>query len=416
MITKYIRRNRGDAISRIFFLCWLVYFTSYIGRLNFSSSMTKIIEIKILTGTQAGLINMAYFCAYGIGQISNGLIGDKSHPRIQIFVGLLGSGIFNLVMAFGNPVLMTVFWCLNGYFQSMLWPPMMRIFSEKFPEDRKAKAGVDIVTSMSLGSLCSYLISAAALWAGRWQNAFYIPGVLLLAVAFLWLFRFGKEESRLSEKETGAEKTHREKKSAANESLREIFFTEGVALILLPVIIHGTLKDGVTSWIPTFFHERFLVSPAFAVAVTMILPIVNMFGAYAAGFVNRKLKNCEIKSASVFFLTATVSLVLIQFAGSCNVILTGFLFASVTLSMMAVNTLFVNLIPLHFGKTGKVSAISGILNAAAYFGSAVSSFQIGLTAEKSGWNTVTFIWILETLAALVFCCMIRNKTFVMKKE
>lgn len=79
--------NSRDA-QLLFLLCWFAYFTSYIGRLNYSSAMTAMIQEAVLTKSQAGFISMVYFFAYGIGQFCNGMLGDRFHPGKMIFVGL----------------------------------------------------------------------------------------------------------------------------------------------------------------------------------------------------------------------------------------------------------------------------------------------------------------------------------------
>lgn len=53
------------------------------------------------------------------------------------------------------------------------------------------------------------------------------------------------------------------------------------------------------------------------------------------------------------------------------------LFALIMASMMEVNTIFVNLLPLKYEKLGRVSTVSGFLNSVAYMGTAVSAFTIG---------------------------------------
>ena len=73
MNNKLVDQKKG---RMLFILCWLVYFSSYIGRLNYSSVMSSIVEENILTFSQAGMISMVYFFAYGIGQFCNGILGD----------------------------------------------------------------------------------------------------------------------------------------------------------------------------------------------------------------------------------------------------------------------------------------------------------------------------------------------------
>lgn len=100
---KRMRRIESPKVARLLFLlCWFAYFTSYIGRLNYSSAMTEMIQGTILTKSQAGFISMVYFFAYGIGQLCNGILGDKFHPGKMIFTGLAIAAGANLCMGFAG--------------------------------------------------------------------------------------------------------------------------------------------------------------------------------------------------------------------------------------------------------------------------------------------------------------------------
>jgi OPA family glycerol-3-phosphate transporter-like MFS transporter len=112
-----------------------------------------------------------------------------------------------------------------------------------------------------------------------------------------------------------------------------------------------------------------------------------------------------IKAAVIFYVAAASALILLLAAGNRNVILSAVLFSVITASMMAVNTLFVNLYPLKFKQQGRVSAVSGFLNALAYLGTAFSTFSIGILVQRQGWNVTMFSWIIITLLAMVVCQM-----------
>lgn len=117
----------------LFWLSWLVYFSSYLGRLNYSSAMSSIMLDGILTRSQAGAISMAYFFAYGIGQLCNGILGDRWKPENMVFFGLSGVGVVNCLMGFaGRFPEMIMLWGINGYLQAMIWPPLIRIFAERY--------------------------------------------------------------------------------------------------------------------------------------------------------------------------------------------------------------------------------------------------------------------------------------------
>lgn len=406
----------------LFFLCWFAYFTSYIGRLNYSSAMTAMIQDAILTKSQAGFISMVYFFAYGIGQMCNGLLGDKIHPGKMIFIGLFTAALANLVMGLvDNFFLMSVIWGINGYAQAMIWPPIIRIFAEMLEEKQKLRFCINIVSSQVVGTLGSYLIAAGVMWLMGWKAVFGTAAICLLAMSIVWLLGFRKIEKfsvdygylpdECKDKVKNTEKLSKKENVEVNTKFSRLLWSSGLLVIVFPVVVHGMLKDGVTTWVPTYITETFFTTPAFSILVTTFLPILNLTGAYAAQFVYQKCKRRELPAAICFFTVATLALTGIWAARDISMILTIVLFALITASMMAINTLFVNMLPLRFEKMGRVSTVSGFLNSMAYLGTAVSTFSIGVMVERLGWNITIGSWVMFTLAALVLCVGYRKRRF-----
>ncbi|HIS27606.1 MAG TPA: MFS transporter [Candidatus Pullilachnospira intestinigallinarum] len=396
----------------LFALCWAAYFTSYIGRLNYSSAMTAMIGEQVLSKTEAGFISMVYFFAYGIGQLTNGIMGDRFHPGKMIFTGLAVAAGANFLMGLATSfLLMTVIWGVNGYAQAMIWPPIIRIFAEMLEEKQKLKYCINIVSSQVVGTLAAYLLAAAVMWMADWRSVFGAAALCLAVMALVWLRGFHKVERFSMEHGREGQEAGRRMSAGRQESFSRVLTVSGLALVIFPVVIHGMLKDGVTSWVPTYISETFLTSPSLSILVTTVLPVINLTGAYAAQLIYPRCRRREVETAAVFFAAATAALAGLRLAGSVSMILTAVLFAVITASMMAVNTVFVNLLPLRFEKTGRVSTVSGFLNAMAYLGTAVSTFTIGVMVEKFGWDVTIDTWVALTAAALVLCVIKRKKVF-----
>lgn len=423
------RKIQSEKIGKyLFLLCWAAYFTSYLGRLNFSSAMSSIIEDGVLSFSQAGTVSMIYFFAYGIGQLCNGILGDKWKPQIMVFVGLLCSGMANFLMgAVHSFPFMAILWGINGYMQSMIWPPIIRIFAEKYSDEKKLKYSVDIVSSMAAGTLMSYFLSACAMHFFHWKAAFYLAAGILIVVSLVWIAGYGgvetavrKQEGRLpgeavSQKDpkvTDAEPAEQETAVlGSRKPFLPLLLGSGLIGILFPVMIHGILKDGVTQWVPTYIYDSFDVSASFSVIVTMILPLINLSGAYLARFFAGKHPAQEVRTSLYFFGAAMTALLGLLIWGTCAAVLSALLFAVITASMMAVNTLYVNMIPLHFEKEGRVSTVSGFLNSVAYLGSAISTFTIGVLVERAGWSVTILSWVVITAAAFLVCFGLRKRVF-----
>lgn len=400
----------------LFLLCWGAYFTSYIGRLNYSSAMTAMIQEHVLTKSQAGFISMVYFFAYGIGQLCNGILGDRMHPGKMISAGLFLAALMNLLMGFtGQFFLMAAIWGCNGYAQAMIWPPIIRIFAEMLEKERKMKYCVDIVSSQVVGTLASYLIAAGVMWLFGWKAVFAAAALCLAVMTAVWTAGFKKVENKTGLETAAHTDSGQDGQADLPENLQQeinepcrfsqLLFGCGLLTVLFPVVIHGMLKDGVTTWVPTYITETFLTSPSFSILVTTVLPILNLTGAYAARAVYRRCREHEILSAAVFFAAATAALCGLWAGKGISILLTVLLFAVTTASMMAVNTLFVNMLPLRFERLGRVSTVSGFLNSAAYLGTAVSTFTIGIMVERLGWDITIASWVFFTAAALGVCVL-----------
>ena len=405
---KKYKINDSQLAFRLFILCWIVYFSSYLGRLNYSSAMTVMLDENVITKTQAGFISMIYFLAYGIGQCLNGFAGDRVNPKKMIMYGLMTSAGMNLIMTFSRsfPV-MAAAWLVNGYAQSTIWPPIIRIFSDMLQTKTKIKYCVDIVSTQAAGTFASYFLSAAIIAHTRWQFVFCAAAAILFIVAVIWNFGFSiiykkTEENAYMEEETIVSSEQKSEQMGFGYLL----MASGSIALVLPIFVHGILKDGVVSWVPTFISETFEAGPSIAILLTSVIPLINLSGAYLGKFVFKRMKNDEIRATTFFFGVATVALCLLYRYGNQNMLLTVLILSVITVSMMAVNTLLINLYPLRFEKEGRVSSVSGFLNAMAYVGTAVSTYGIGLLVQKKGWEITILSWLLITMAAFMACIFI----------
>lgn len=388
-----------EHIRKLFVLCWIVYCTSYLGRLNYSSAMPLMISEGIFDTSGAGFISMLYFFAYGIGQMVNGFIGDHVNPKKMIFNGLFFSGVSNMAMGLCRHFwVMAVLWGINGYFQAMIWAPIIRIFAEMMDEKNKINSSVNIVTSQLIGTLLSYLLSAAVLAVFPWTGVFAAAAVILLGASFLWMNGFAEicTHAQCPAAEVQEEK-QKEKKQIV--SFKTLLLTSGMTSMCIPVMVHGMLKDGVIAWVPAYISESFTVSASFSILLTTVLPVINLSGAYIARFVYVRVRESVAKSVSIFFGIAALALLCLYQMGQISPILSVIFLAVITASMMAVNTLVVNIYPLRFHKYGRVSGVSGFLNALAYLGTAVSTYAIGVLVQYKGWQTTIFVWLSVTAVA-----------------
>lgn len=336
----------------LFWLCWSIYFITCMGRYNYAAVMGAITSEGILSLPEAGAVSTGFFLCFAVGQLVSGPLCQKVSPYGMIFTGLLLSGLCNLSMAVVPPAAMAVLWALNGLSQATIWPPIIRLFAECLPIAQQKRACVDIDTTIPAGTLATYGICAAILAAASWRAAFRFCGYALLAAAVLWL-AMTTPLRRAAANGTHAPQAPGENAGPAKKNgVLKWLIPSGLLWLALPILLHGGLKDSVSSWAPSMIQSNFAVSPAFSSAVSMVLPVVNISGAYAADWLDRRIFHNEVKTVAALFTTAIVCLCLLPAAFRCNLIASVILLALVTASMLGANTLFANVMPVRAGSSG----------------------------------------------------------------
>ena len=391
----------------LFSLCWISYVCTYLGRLNYSACLVEIVNMEGWSKGQAGLIATGFFATYGFGQLINGFIGDKLSPKFMVSCGLGLSGIVNLLFPLVHHIpLNMILWCINGFVQSMIWSPLVRLLSEWLPAEKRLKACVNMNETVPVGTLAVYGLSAGLVYLGNWKWVFFTSGTILLIVSMIWFRGISSIEKKLEpaeQVEITVQKTTEHKKT--DLSLWKLALAGAMPLCCVALFMQGMLKDGVTTWIPTFLEENFGLTSAAAILSTTIVPIINLGGVYLASFINYKFTKNEVLTAVFFFMTGLSALLLLTFGPKNSAVLSLLLLATTTTFMMGINTLLASMMPSYYVRFGVCSTVTGLLNAAAYLGSAVSSYGNGEIVEHFGWNTIMYCWCVCAFIGMTACLL-----------
>ena len=145
------------------------------------------------------------FVTYGIGQLISGWLGDRIKPRYLMFIGLMVSAGMNVcVPLFSRPAAMLVFWCINGFAQALMWPPMVRLLSDCLDQDTYKKSCVWVSWGSSAGTIFLYLFAPVCIvWKG-WRSLFFLCAGCAVLFAFAWIKAIGSAEKRMQKGSAGS--------------------------------------------------------------------------------------------------------------------------------------------------------------------------------------------------------------------
>ena len=392
-----------SASKKLYVMCWIAYSVSYIGRYNYTSVIAQLVGEGLFTKSETGFISMVYFFCYGIGQLINGLLGDKLSPYKMIFSGLFLSSIANFIMPFAKTTsAMSVVWGINGLSQSMLWAPVLVVISSVLAKEYRSKAIFYVSFTVPVGTIAAYVLTLILLSVTNWKSVFTITSGILMAVAFLWAIISKQSKKKLVFEETEDEMHNKEDDKTNSNNMKIALVISSIVFILLPTMFHGMLRDGVTTWVPTMLTEKYETAPSFSLLLTILLPVVNLTGVFACTFLYEKYFHNAVKTALVFFIFSAIPICVLMFIGKINMLLAVLMFALITTSMNAANHMIMTVFPMEFAKVGRVSTVTGLLNSATYMGGALSAYVFGWIAEIYSWETTIVFWLMIAAVSVAF--------------
>ncbi len=380
-------------INQLTLLFAATYMVSYMTRINYGAVIS---EMETATAFSRSLLSLAVtgsFITYGAGQIVSGIVGDRCSPKKLVFVGLCVTALMNLLIPVcQDPYQMLCVWCVNGFAQSFLWPPLVRILATMLREQDYKEAINKVAWGSSIGTIVIYLVSPVCLSIFGWKSVFVFStlcaGVMLLAWN-RYACDIGVETK--ADKAKGLAKT-----SGA-------LFTPLMFGVMIAIVMQGMLRDGVTTWMPSYISETYHLSNAIAILTGVVLPVFSILCFQIATKLYTKRLTNPLTCAGLLFCVGTVAAFGLVLITGKSAGLSVFLSAVLTGCMYGVNLMLNCMIPQYFEKSGMVSTVSGVLNSCTYIGSAASTYGIALLSEKLGWNFTLLSWLVIAVLGTVIC-------------
>ncbi len=404
--------SNNRSINKLVWVSVLMYFGSYVSRINFAAVMVEFIRCEGLLKTQVSVITTLAFITYGIGQLISGWLGDKINPQRLIVLGFVLTIVMNMVMPVASPniTLMAIIWGVNGLAQSFMWPPLVKILMTALTDTDYSRSISKIGVGSAGGTLAVYLVTPLCIQLFGWKSVFYVSAATALVACTVFTLVTshllkGIDYKKVPESKKSEEKT---KSSQAELDIAKAF-TAIFPVILVTIAMQGLLRDGITTWTPTFLSETFGISSSIAILTSVVLPLVYLLSNLVIYSVLKLFNNDLFACLAAYFGLVGLAAALLLLVGRNSLVVAVILLSLISAALHGVNIMQTCHIPSFFRSTGKVSLIAGVLNAATYVGSAVSTYVFALLAEKFSWNATILFWvIIAALAvAIILLCMLK---------
>ncbi|MBR5295608.1 MAG: MFS transporter [Clostridia bacterium] len=374
--------EHGKCALKLGGLCSLSYFVVYIVRNLLSAVTPQMIESGLFTADEIGSISSAFFFTYAIGQLINGILGDRMRPSILISFGLLFAGAANLIFTLfpQNDLIALISYAATGFFLSMLYAPMTRVMAENMPLKYATRCALGLNVASYFASPVVGVFAALFLW----QMVFHIGTVLLFIMGVICLISFSllRRQNIISE-------TKKEIEKKEHSGIKSLFRHRIITFTLVSALT-GIIRTSVVFWMPTFFSQKLGYSPESAALIFTVSTTLIATNAFAAVWFYKLLKENMDLTLLLSFGLSTVFFLLLYFVTnpvlSILLMVLAIFFANCAASMLW------SIYCPSLADTGLVSGATGFLDFVSYMAAAISSSLFGNAVGTIGWDALILVW------------------------
>ena len=400
------RRKLGRSATGIvlFFLC-LMYFITYVDRVNIATAATAIKGDFKLSNTELGLAFSAFGYAYLLLQIWGGWIADRFGARKTLAIsGIIWAGSTMLTGLTGGLVSLFLARLLLGIGEGATFPTATRAMANWTPPGKRGWAQGITHSFARLGNAIAPPMVVALMAVLTWRGAFVALGLvsLIWVAAWTWYFRDDpKDHPAVSEQELAMLPSFRTAAQLRKEPVPWGVLTRRMAPVIVVYFCYGWTLWLYLNWLPSFFQHGMKLnlkdSALFSAAVFFAGVVGDALGGIISDSILHRTGNVVRARTHLVCGTLILSLACLipvlyvhDLVGIAVLLSLAFFFLEISIGPMWA-------IPMDIAPQFSGTA-SGLMNTGSALAAILSPLVFGVVIDRTGNWTLPFIGSICLLA------------------
>lgn len=391
---KEIDKNYKYWRIRILYSMYIGYACFYFTRKSFTFAMPDMISNLHFTKADMGILGSIFYVTYGVSKFISGILSDKSNPRYFMAIGLIMTGVANILFGFSSSlVMLMILWLVNGVFQGWGWPPCARLLTQWYSLHERGRWWAVWNTSHNFGgALIPVIVGFCALHWG-WRGAMFVPGVFAIVIGLITINRLADvpqskglppiEEYRNDYPE--GHKTVSKQVSTKEILLKYVLKNKYIWILAIAYVLVYVVRTAVNDWAALYLTEKghSLLS---ADSTVSFFEIGGFFGSLVAGWCSDKIFDGGRGPVNMIF-SVGVLLAVLAFWMTPNA---GFFVNATCLFSIGFLVfgpqMLIGLAAAELCHREAAGTATGFVGLFAYLGAALSGYPIGLVTQRWGWG------------------------------
>lgn len=425
---------------RIFLSMFLGYIVFYTCRKNISVALPAIQEALGYNAVELGLLGSSLYFSYAAGKFINGIIADNTNAKKILPSALFISALVNILFVlcaqfvpadkisiFGLPPvsillwLLAFFWGVNGWFQSMGFPPIAKNLSYWFANKERGIKWSLWSSSHEIGTYISVVLSGFLITRYGWESVFYVPAVFAMIFCFFFYKNLQDKPASIGlpdiEKykdpdyvEPQVENNEEDRSTYAEIFKKYIIKNPTVWLLAIAYIFVYVVRYGSIDWLVMYQVDMKHYTIAEAAKRLSFLPLVGVLGTIGAGFVSDKFfrgKRAPVNIICLILLAISIYL----FKINTYPIMDYVYISAIGVFTCGPQVLIGGLSAVESSSKKVASAVTGFCGMFGYIGAILSGVGTGFIIQKFSWNSAINFWIISALISLSICLILLKQEF-----
>ena len=340
---KRFRLTRATSIVLVM-LC-IMYFITYLDRVNVSTAAAGFGKEFHLSHTEVGLVFSAFAYPYLLFQVIGGWVSDRfGSKRTLLWCGAIWGAATVLTGLAGGLASLLAARVLLGFGEGATFPASTSAMSRWVAKEKRGFAQGITHAASRIGNAVAPALVVLVMAKWGWRESFYICGVLSLLWVVVWAFTFTehpKDHPRITTEELTMLPTPKPKTAGVPWS--KLF--RRMTPVTIVYFCYGWTLWLFLSWIPLYFlhnqHLELKKSAIFASVVFFAGVLGDTLGGIVTDWIFKRtgsLKRARSWMVSLCMLFCLVSLVPLMFTQnlylSIACLASGFFFAEMTIGPM----------------------------------------------------------------------------------
>lgn len=405
---------------KVMYSLFIGYALFYFCRKNISIALPALSSELGYTNVQLGLLGTILYITYGVGKFANGILGDRANPRYFMAIGLFLSALMNVFFGLSSSLwFLAFFWGLNGWFQSMGFPPCARLLANWYSVSERGVKWSIWHISHQIGGVIIAIFAGFLIQHYGWRSSFIIPaGLCFLTGIFLWkslpdtppslgLPNIAEYRNDIELNKDGTEVTEEP------ETIKQILFNrvlnnKYIWLISLMNVFVYIVRSGTFDWATKFLVEVKGSQIAKAGIVVSMIELAGIAGPLLAGFVTDKFsKGRRGPMCAISFLISIVGLATFYFVPAGHPFIDGASLALIGFWIYGPQFL-VGVFVTDFASRKAAATAIGLTGVFGYIGAGLSGVGTGWCIDKFGWGGGFAFWGISALLGAIIAGMLWN--------